>query len=146
MSNALIHQGSFPRIRRMAVGAVLLLPVGGRKEGYEQLQPYLSSVTIDPVNSSDFVYRVNRKRASQLGISGLSINRLGQWNTVVTKLLGPLTVPPDATLPENHFCRIELDINTAPEYPDVLPEERLGDILSELVAAAKEIILQGDVK
>jgi hypothetical protein len=140
----LIHQVGFPPINRMAYGAVALLPVESREKGYEQLEPYLPAVTIDPKNSSEFLYRINRLRESALGIPNLFLNRLNKWSVVTFKIFAG--APASVTmLPGRYFCRLELDINTAAEFPGELPKERLDDVLNELRTTADEIILNGDV-
>ena len=42
-------------------------------------------------------------------------------------------------------CLLELDINTAPEYPGPLPRESYGRLFDELAAFAEEIAVKGDV-
>ena len=69
-----------PSLRRLAFGAVLLHPAENRVEGYRKIQPYLQHVTMQPEESSDFLYQINRPREAEVAISGLQINRVSKWS------------------------------------------------------------------
>jgi hypothetical protein len=43
-------------------------------------------------------------------------------------------------------CRLELDINTAPDFGGVLPADRLEALLKEMVAFGREIAEKGDLR
>jgi hypothetical protein len=137
-----------PVLNRLAFGTIVHHPVQDRETGYRQLQPYLPSVTLDPVGSSDFQYRINRPRNSQSRAAGLRINRLSVWgvaifrHAVLQDWLG--TVTPLAG-PPCFSCRVELDINTAPDPEIALGREQLSAVFGELVDLAREIIEGGDV-
>jgi hypothetical protein len=109
---------------------------------------------IDP-QSSDLLYRINRKVRSQSGVEELAINRLMTWSA------GRFEVQIRALLPEEigqqgagqlahaerHACLLELDINTVPEPQDrILPREDLPRIFDELVALGVEIATRGDYR
>ncbi len=137
-----------PPIQRLAFGAVLLVPVGDRQEGYQQISAYLPSVQLDPKRSGDFFYQINRPRPSTSGISGLTINRLSRWSVASFKkveyVIGPQSTqqfPGEETV----ASRIELDISTAADFQDELPRERLPAILKELVNLGEEIAHKGDI-
>src|SRR6266540_4674835 len=82
-----------PQPARLAFGAVLNSTVPDRPTGYRLLAQYLNNVKIDPDNSSDFHYQINRRRVSK-NIAGLLINRLSKWSVTITKFsqfaLGPV--------------------------------------------------------
>ncbi|MBL8793897.1 MAG: hypothetical protein JNM56_08330, partial [Planctomycetia bacterium] len=59
-----------PPIHRLAFGANLLLPVENHEAGYRMLDRYLRWLEIDP-QSSEILYRVNRRRPSGTGVQGL---------------------------------------------------------------------------
>ena len=134
---------------RLALGAVLRLPVQSREEGYSVLSPYLP-FNLDP-ESSDFSYRINRPRPSaSLGDDTL-INRLMTWQVLQAEIL-VISLPSGESRTETpsregrpfFACRLELDINTAAGRPGTLPQERVGDLLEEFATMAVEIAREGD--
>ena len=109
-----------PPLRRLAFGTILLLPVDSRKAGYELLGNYLPNVKLDPTNTSDFLYQINRPRNNLLEIPELQINRLTKWSVLKRGLVN-FELSPNAQVAvfpstESLACRLELDINTQAEY------------------------------
>lgn len=140
-----------PAVKRLAFAAALLQPVESVREAYRRLAPYLAAVQLEPADTPDFVYAINRRRKSESGIPNLEINRLSKWS--VHKLLTTgaqfvLTEPEVRILPGPvyHACRLQLDINTVKEFEGELPKSTLGRLFAELVSLAKEIVAEGDVK
>ena len=140
-----LTQISFP-VNRIAFGANVLLPVPSLPEACRWLDGMLPSVKIDRGGTRDFMYRINRRRGSTHD-SSLQINRLATWSVMqsigLEVVIGAGGVPATRQLPEKHFCRLELDVNTVP--PRKLRREKLPPIFDELVDAAIEIAEQGDV-
>ena len=143
--------GQCPPSSRLAFGAVLVRPVESRKAAYEMLAEYLPSVKLDPENSSDFSYQINRPRASGTGITNLQLNRLSRWTAVrLSGMLVEITAgQPTPRVFESHkelqACRTELDINTSQKFSAALPQERFPALLEELVELAIEIAAKGDI-
>lgn len=146
-----------PQSWRLALGAVLLLPVDTREEGYRILEPLLKdTVKLDPAGSSEFTYSINRRCKSST-IEGLQINRLGKWFVWVwqTKKIevrgilqdgSPTPIVQQSDLgPKRLACRVDLDINTMPEYEGEFDTQAQRDILEELRALAVEMAERGDV-
>jgi hypothetical protein len=136
-----------PRLMRLAVGAVLRLPGMSREESYLMLSNYLN-FDLDPRKSSDFLYQINRFRPSDV-ISGMQINRLCSW-TAVHFIRALVNLMPHAAVlgPEastNYYCRLELDLNTAPESFGLLVHERLPELFMEMVEMGSEIAEKGDI-
>lgn len=134
---------------RLALGCIVVQPVGDREAGYRRLETYLHSVELSPGDSSDFLYQINRPRRSTSGIKGLQVNRLSKWS--VARLRGGVVaVRPDSAHlmpgPECFACRLELDINTAADYQHELPRETLAKVFEELVDLTREIAQRGDVR
>lgn len=132
---------------RLAFGAILTKSVSDRKEGYEKIAPLIPSVKLDPHNSSDFFYQINRPRISTI-IPSVKINRLCKWSVVqfgVIQIEVNLENPTSRIVPEQSLqaCRLELDINTSPENKDQIdhPEK----IFQEMVDWGNEISEEGDV-
>jgi len=139
-----------PELTRLAFGAVLVSPVSGHDEGYTKLSKYLP-FDVD-LTARNFRYQVNRRRASRLNLPGLEINRLSNWScrerrmTAVMAQLAPsglTTLREDS--PSSFAMRLDLDINTVPEYPNSLGPRNLADLFSEFVDLAAEIAEKGDV-
>ena len=136
----------FPSINRIAFGAVLNLPVEDCEEGLRQLAPYLKNVTIDPLNSGDFIYRINRWKSSDTGISDLLINRLSTWNIPSYRTLTAMAGPDQSTMSEPLYaCQLEIDINTSGKSKSALPPEKLVALLDELVSMGTKIVENGDI-
>lgn len=137
-----------PPIHRLAFGSVLVQPVENRATGYRLLADYLPSIAIDPDGSSDFLYQINRPRLSASGVPGLRINRLSKWSVSLTLGTKVTMGPPGLTVAISEgvsACRLELDVNTAPDYEGDLPKGRLAGVLHELAGMALEIAQRGDV-
>jgi hypothetical protein len=137
-----------PPVTRLAFGAILFQPTVDRRAGHVQLSKYLHSIDLDP-DTSDFFYQINRPRNSTSGISGLRINRLTKWSVIMFQhfsvTLGKATITTAGYTTQEAACRVELDINTAPDFPDVLPHETLPKIFQELVDLGQEITAKGDI-
>jgi hypothetical protein len=136
---------SLPKFRRLAFGAILSQRVNDLKEGYERLNEYLSAVQLDPGNSSDFFYQINRPRAKSKVLSQVSINRLSKWSVLRLESgiisdgqMLPMTKKPVFA------CRLELDISTAVDYAREL--EKLEMLYDEFVDLGIEISECGDIK
>lgn len=132
-------------VKRLAFGAILVMPVESRRAGYERLGRFLPTVKIDPVNSSDFLYQINRWTKSN-EMSGLTINRLAKW-IVAQKSLSQLAIPSLTSHPlaQTQACRVELDINTSAEFEGELPQAKLNSLFSELINFGIEIVKKGDM-
>ncbi len=141
-----------PPAQRLAFGMVLIEGTNDKKSSYEELRRFLPAVKLDADNSSDFLYQINRKRASKTGIRNLNINRLSKWSAVklsgMMLQLGTAEGQPAAKIlqagKELNGCRVELDINTAPDFEGVLPKESLQPVVKELIELAAEIAATGD--
>ena len=138
-----------PPLNRLAFGAILNLPVKNLTEGYRLLGRYLPKVEIDPKKSRDLFYQINRRRPSKSGIKSLEINRLTKWSVV--QLRAGIV---DLSAGHGKFmetaeplvaCRLELDINTAPEFKSALKKTKLSKLFDELVELGMEIAHKGDI-
>lgn len=146
--NNWLNLESCPEMRRIAFGAVLLYPVENKVIGYRQLAPYLQYVNLDPDNSSDFLYHINRPRQATSGVANLIINRLSKWSVAQIAMAG-FVVEPTQIFQEITrgyvACRLELDISTNAERREPLPRFELPQIFTELVNLGREIVVEGDV-
>jgi len=142
-----------PPVKRIAFAGTLLQPVQDHAEGYRRLDQYLRCVDVDP-NSSDLMYRVNRRSPSVTGIPDLSMNRLSTWSVaritmaIGVQLLGDLGYQTGQQMvrDDTFACALDLDINTAPEFPRELPHDDLPRIFTELADLGVEIATRGDYR
>lgn len=138
---------TFPLVKRLAFGSIINLPSKNQQEGYTQLTTYIKNVKIDPVKSRDFMYRINCRRTSKIGINGLEINRLNTWSVPSYQtFVSPIPISEIKSTKLCYACQLGIDINTCQEFPNNLPKERLGEIFDELIDMGKEIICQGDIE
>ena len=140
-----------PTTNRLAYGAVLLLPADTVPEACNTLSTFLPAVEIDCENTTDFLYRINRRRNSSCGVQALEINRVSTWSIAnvsgINVELGPGRQPLQriVKLTDATICRLELDINTAPEFDNEIPSAIVPAIFDELVKLGNEIASQGDI-
>lgn len=148
LMNRWFHLESVPNLVRVAFGANMIQKVQNQQAGMELLAGYIPSVTVDPANSSDFLYQINRRRTSKLDKEGLEINRVMKWSVTQHQLflLNPATSGNTAPAPPESFVRLEIDINTMQEYEGEFLRVSLPETFAELVELGKEITKRGDVK
>ncbi len=139
------------KINRLAFGAVLIHPVVNKEDGYKYISKYLNAVKLDPLNSLDFLYQINRPRIYWgKGIKGIRINRVSKWMVAVLQRIeiafnGQILSALPAENVQQTACRLEIDINTNPDVR-ILPKEKIKSILEEIVSIGIEITEKGDVK
>lgn len=132
-----------PNLNRLALGGVLSHQEENKHAAYLRLPDYVP-VQVDP-NSSDFLYQISLPTQSRSKIEGLTINRLSKWAVTMFKLIalnapgGPLTHDLKTTI----ALRSEIDVNTAQEYQNELPKDRLIEIFDELVDYGRDLIANG---
>lgn len=147
LENWLVHE--CPPCLRIGWGAVLLLPVRDKVEGYNRIGEYLPEVKLDAENSTDFTYSINRPRKSKL-VNDVTINRLSRWSVINIKrfqLPGLVNNQfPAPILEERHACRLEMDVNSSQECQKQFSKEEILNITNELVSLADEIAKNGDIK
>lgn len=135
----LISLESMPTISRLAFGPVYFHPVAQKVDAYKLLDS-MTSVCIDVEHSRGFNYQINRWRKSKL--SDCTVNRITKW-MCQTVLSGEISHKDGAQTNTREWraARLELDINTAAEFPGAFT----SDGFSELVEMAHEICEYGDI-
>lgn len=140
-----------PPTHRLAYGAVLLFPTDSLPNTYKMLNNLLPTIEINPENTHDFHYRINRRRPSCLGREGVEINRLSTWSAANISTIGVEITPSKQVKPrviqsiDQSVCRLELDINTAPESNAEIEQSIISKQFAELVDLGNEIATQGDI-
>jgi hypothetical protein len=141
-----ITNGWYPPTTRMALGFVLISATPDRDAGYRELSQYIDGVPNTP-DATDFLYQVNRPRASRVGLDGLQVNRLSKWSVGAFRLIAVLAGAANANpilSPMHHHLRLELDINTGADFPGKFPRQSVGAVLDDLVNGATEIFEHGN--
>jgi len=134
-----------PSFQRVALGAVLLAPTENRECGYTALIPYLPAIKLDPGESRDFSYQINRPRISKCLGTDMTINRLSKWSVALfnrTILVGGKARP--QPVQSKYACRLELDINTDAEFGGELTPRQIGEVFVACSELAAEIVGGGD--
>lgn len=125
------------------MGLVLLGPdYQDRASGYDSLQPFLPAVHLDG-QSSDFMYRINRQRPSQ--VAATLVNRVSLWSVVrmLDVELGSAAMPVNKA--EQYRRRVALDINTAQEQDAEFDASMQSRLIHELLDLGLEISEKGDI-
>ena len=136
-------------VKRLAFGTVLLCPSENRMDGYDRISRFLPDITIRNEGESDFFFQINRPRNSVTQLPDLKINRLSKWAVMLLQKIqftlesGQQVISLPKTM--QYANRLELDINTSPEYTNDLPNHLLPELFKELVSLAKEIAILGDI-
>ncbi|NLE96295.1 MAG: hypothetical protein GX600_11580 [Dehalococcoidia bacterium] len=148
MADTWLSGAECPHPRRLAFGAVLLLPVASPVLGLAQLQPYLPNIVIDPDNSADFFFQINRPRTIRVeGDDEIGVNRLTKWSVPALRVVGfsaeGSNLFPLANRPTLYACRLELDISTAADRIKELPGSSTT-LYSKLVEIGLELAKCGD--
>jgi hypothetical protein len=136
-----------PDLVRLAFGTVVRHPEPDDRAAYSRLPDYLP-IRVDP-ESSDFSFQINIPTRSRSGIDGLRINRLSRWSVMALARVAfqfnsvKMAAMPTPTTTTDYALRLELDINTAPEFQGSIPKGRLIEVYRELVSGGQNIIAEG---
>jgi len=126
----------------MALGFILISGVPDRATGYQELGKFVDGVPSSD-DATDFLYQVNRPRASRAGVEGLHLNRLSKWSVGGHQVVTITAVRP--TLGDLRYdLRLELDINTAPDFEGPIPQQKVESVIDDLLDGAREIAEQGN--
>src|SRR5579883_498244 len=77
---------SRPPTFRIAHYVIALLPAADRIEAYRLLDDLIPSVDVQPEETSDFFYAINRPAKSRV-VPNLKINRITRWSAMLTRRL-----------------------------------------------------------
>jgi hypothetical protein len=132
---------------RLGFAPALIAPVADRVEGYEVLSKLLPSITVDPQNSEDIFWQINRPRISE--VIGGRFNRLSKWTVIQVRAMaieftGGANIAASPLAPARFAVRVELDMNT-PHLEQPLRPDQLASIFEVLWASADEIASKGDI-
>lgn len=131
---------SLDDINRVGLGMIALFEVRDLENGFEKLDELLESVNVDPSNTSDFMYQVNRKEKINH-----DINRLGKWRLFTIRNI-KISDLEDSKLnngSQKQYIFADLDINTPPQ-DKVFPSSEIKDLFEELKTAAEYTLENAD--
>jgi hypothetical protein len=134
-------------IHRLALGAVLFIPVETIRDGIKMVQTIVPQIQRLPENSTDLLFQLNVPIVVNDPIQELLVNRLAKWQVAGVQLLGmasgpamPIQVTTTGLRP---VVRLELDINTSPERGMPFPTDKLELLLKQLSELLKQIAKSG---
>ncbi len=132
-----------PKFVRLAVGAHFILPSAGKEAGYAAMQTFLPTVKIDPSGSSDFQYRINRRKDLQMSGKLVPINRLVTWGCLGFKLIMGTAA---GVAHVGDAVSAMTDVNTDPniDVASLTPTEQ-ATIIETLFSSSRELAEKGDV-
>jgi hypothetical protein len=136
-----------PSIKRLALGAVLLMPASDKVGTYRKLGSMLKSVQVDAVRSSDLFYQINWPRQSDV-VPGLTLNRVTKWNSLAMRLhnfeLSGAGIQ-SVALTDAHYCRLECDHNTAEEHVEPFGSAQIDELFQELCTLTMDNAENGEM-
>ena len=137
-------------VNRLAIAPRLVIPVGDLAGGYRAIRKFIPGIELDPDNTDDFLFRVNRKRVVEFHGRAVTINRLCAWQVLKAEMgvvqvegQGPARFV-NPTGKAYFGCLLELDINSQPLTEGEMSEPLKKEIFSNLRIFAQEIAEQGD--
>lgn len=136
-----------PFAQRIAFAPSYFMPTETRMSGYKLLDKYLPKVEIDPENSSDFLYQINRARESKV-VNHLLINRLTKWRVVQYQSIIPQNmkgVHLELSTNKEYSLSLEMDINSQANYKQEFDLETQRKLFNEFIELSREILSSGDV-
>lgn len=128
---------------RIAVGGLFGIPAADRMDGYRKLDELIDELTLDPENTSEFLYQINHP-SEEVFANGekIKFNNIEKWTCrqithgLVSIASQSLSIFPDSMMLTT-YATCELDINTDASNVNVFSSELSKEIFSK----AKERIL-----
>ena len=131
-------------ISRLAFGAVLLRWVDTMDSAYSELSHFLPDVRLEGLaNASDFFYQINRPRQSEV-IQDVTVNRLSKWSVQIFDTITVAGGSAPKMKTAQLACRLEVDINTAPQQVLHIHKDQTQSLFEELVRLGYGISNAGD--
>lgn len=131
---------------RLAFGTYAAFSVANRVDGYNQISALVPSLNIgDPAEVRDMLLQINRPHKS-VTMEGLIINRHMRWSVAKTSIfkITPGNSPVAASEgDEEHFGRVELDINTDPGTKE-FKGQRIAQVFSEFTSDSLSTLAKGE--
>jgi hypothetical protein len=146
LTSAWIKTKNIPVVR-VAFGAILLSGTTSVTQSYELLKKLLSSVSIDPDNMRDLIFRVSWPAKSTV-VKDMFIHRITNWNAIqffaASVTMGSTLTSVSSPMPGACAVRLEIDHSTNKDRREAFDPAMLMPIYSELVALASENAEKGE--
>jgi hypothetical protein len=124
-------------IKRVGFGLHSLLSAQDMVSAYRLLEELVPSVKIEPEETTEFFYQINRPKLSR--VLNVRLNRLMKWSVLFFRRTELQFTPERAqTVPvfERRYASLDNDVNTPAENLEPLDNGQLGAIYDELVELA----------
>jgi hypothetical protein len=131
---------------RVAVGVIAVHPTASQQASYGELAELLPAVEVPRVGVTEFLFQVNRPRASTT-MANASLNRLSRWScaAVAGFQVAPVAGVLQATTATPFYeTRVELDLSTPADNRQPIGSDVNSKVTVELFKLASEILVDGD--
>ena len=133
-----------PTVQRLAFGEFFFLSATSKLEAYEKLSLRLPHLRLNPANSSDLFYRINRTRQVLIGGKEVGVNRLGEWTAPAITMRVKMNQV-DTTTMVAFAAATKTDINTVQSLDlSDLGESDLKSVARVLFENSAELTEKGD--
>ena len=131
---------------RIAFGVMHVQSARDWADAARIIQGTLGPTRLDIVNAQDFLYRVNRRRTSNV-VPGLPMNRLASWSCVVWQemLINVASGQSGGGSPARFSATLETDFSTDEGRREPIGTQHLLALLAELQRLTLEVANQGDI-
>jgi hypothetical protein len=136
------------QINRIGFGLHSLLPAPDRVSAHRLLGDLVPSITLEPDETTDLLYQINRPVLSKVLSGEVKLNRLMKW---YVPFFGAAHVQATGTgiaqvgpVVGRHFAGLDNDTNTPAEHREPLDRSLLGAIYGELVELAWRNLQNGE--
>jgi hypothetical protein len=130
---------------RVGVGVALISPVSSVSEGLRLVFNGLQ-MGRDTSDVLDFLFQINVPIPSTTLGGSVRLNRLAKWQVFSLQLI-TMMIGPEGGQVANSFAqpviRLELDINTPPNYSETCDAAKIGAVVDECLEAALTLVKEG---
>jgi len=132
---------------RLAFAPHLIMPVATREDGYAQIMDLVPSLNLETDSEvSDLLFQINHPRQSKVVVDRC-LNCVQKWAVAALQgfELAAGGDPGMRPISVEHFCQLELDVNTTPATPPKpLDSDKVPSIFDEIVSVADKIAARGE--
>lgn len=136
-------------IKRIGFGLNAVLSASDRISSYKILRDIINSANVDPENTSDLIYQINRPLPSKSMGDQVRLNRVMKWHAprFGSVRFQIISGEPSAAAGPNeaYFACLESDTNTPADLPRHLDHALIGAIYDELVDLAWKTLEFGEI-
>lgn len=137
-----LKSGTTPSVVRLAFCPAYFITTESVEESSNMLQDFLAQPSKIFESAQDILVRRNYQTKLRT-LPETSLNRISTISTVAVQII---SASQDSTTPsfeDRSLLKIEIDINTAANRAQEIPEDKIAPTFSELIAVASEILENG---